>query len=148
MIRFIQNGNIFESKADILLNPVNCVGVMGKGLALEFKKSYPSVFSEYKKLCESKKMRLGDPVIVENVCLFPTKLHWRDPSYLNDIDIGLKNLAEVLQDCGLKSVAIPALGCGLGGLKYEEVLSVVLLRTLPLSRDGFDIEIYMPLENQ
>lgn len=116
MIKYV-SGNIFDSKATALVNPVNCVGVMGRGLALEFKKRYPENFRIYAEACARGEVRPGRILVVPPVINFPTKRHWREPSRLEDITAGLQALRSVLGD----SVAIPPLGCGLGGLPWPQV---------------------------
>lgn len=119
------SGNIFDSDADVLVNPVNTVGVMGKGLALQFKKKYPSMFAEYRQRCKDNKYDVGDIMLHRVpgkwIANFPTKKHWRDKSRVEYIDIGLGVLRDVCESLviGAKSVAIPRLGSGLGGLDFE-----------------------------
>lgn len=131
-------GNLFDSGADILVNTVNCVGVMGKGIALEFKRRYPSMFDDYREACLREKVRPGELYVwrtkLDWVANVPTKRHWRDPSRYEDIDLGLLALGWYLR--GLPhpwSVAIPALGCGNGGLDWAHVkpMMVDTLRSLP-----------------
>ena len=127
MIR-VCTGDLLAQDAEALVNPVNTVGVMGRGLALQFKKAYPEMFEGYQRACQRGQVELGlmhvwwvggsdrwsldgRPVFVIN---FPTKAHWRERSFLEDIEAGLKNLVEVLLQEGVASVAIPALGCGEG----------------------------------
>ena len=121
-------GDIFTAHADAIVNPVNCVGTMGKGLALEFKHRYPTMFAAYRDLCFKKELTLGgvmvftdfDPVVV---CL-PTKQHWRDGSSLEIVERGLKTLIRCVAGEGWTRVALPALGCGYGGLEFEPVLAL------------------------
>ena len=123
MINFLK-GNIFDSDAEALVNAVNTVGVMGKGIALEFKKRFPKNFEIYKGVCDANMLSIGDILIVEDgktIINFPTKIHWRDNSKYEYIESGLRNLREELKDLNIPSVAIPALGCGLGGLDWEIV---------------------------
>lgn len=123
MINFLK-GNIFDSDAEALVNAVNTVGVMGKGIALEFKKRFPKNFEIYKGVCDANMLSIGDILIVEDgktIINFPTKIHWRDNSKYEYIQSGLRNLREELKDLNISSVAIPALGCGLGGLDWEIV---------------------------
>lgn len=120
-----RSGNIFETQAEAIVNPVNCVGVMGKGLAKEFKSKYPDNFVFYKQECENGNVIPGRMCVFKTadkyVINFPTKNHWGDKSKIVDIDSGLENLVEVVKANNIKSIAIPALGCGLGGLDWEEV---------------------------
>lgn len=127
-IRFVR-GDIFESDCEALVNPVNCIGVMGAGLALQFKKRYPIYFEKYRAAC-----RLGwvEPRFVwiyetgycnnpKLIVSFPTKIHWENPSHLHWINYGLKNLAWWIKWKSINSIAIPALGCGRGGLSWDSV---------------------------
>lgn len=141
------NGDIFDSECQTLVCPVNCVGVMGKGLALEFKKRFPCVYREYKQLCDTNSMYLGQMCIITTlegaVALFPTKHHWKDKSLLGDIEIGLEQLIYASNDLDIESLAVPALGCGLGGLKWEEVKPLMIKY---LSQLDIPVEIYEPKE--
>lgn len=139
-------GNIFESKAQTLVNTVNCVGVMGKGIALEFKKRYPQMFKEYVDMCRRGELSAGKPYYYcdltgASVINFPTKEHWRSPSKLSYIVSGLDWFVENYDKLGITSVAFPPLGCGNGGLSWETVGPVMYnkLKDLPI-----DIEIYAP----
>lgn len=139
-------GDLFASRAQTLVNTVNCVGVMGKGVALEFKKRFPAMFEDYSDRCERKQVRLGVPYLYRNVSgqqivNFPTKDHWRSPSRLADIERGLDFFAKHVAEWGVTSVAMPPLGCGNGGLEWSEVGPLVYrkLHQLPI-----DVEIYAP----
>lgn len=152
MIRFVE-GDIFESNAEALVNPVNTVGVMGKGLALEFKKRYPYNFALYVQACKASEVCIGKMHIttITNLVVgrrfivnFPTKqVYWRNSRLIWIIE-GLNALREFLIENKVKSVAIPALGAGLGGLKWEEVKFWILntLNGLP----DVDIMVYLPRE--
>lgn len=143
MIKYVK-GNIFNSECAVLVNPVNCVGVMGKGLALEFKNRYPAMFQTYKKACDTKELRPGQPMLVygpdKSIVLFPTKYHWKERSKI----IYIKDALEVVSCCyrsfGIKSIAFPKLGCGLGGLDWKEVKP---LMEQYLSKPDIDVEIYI-----
>jgi len=128
MITYIEC-NIFKSPAQVLTNTVNCVGVMGKGLALEFKTRYPAMFEDYKRRCDRGEVRPGRPYVWEDdsvqVLNFPTKRHWRDDSRLDDIEAGLKYLAANYQDLGISTLALPQLGCGNGGLQWSDVRPLI-----------------------
>ncbi len=130
MIHYAQ-GDIFDTPADIRVNTVNCVGVMGAGVALAFKTRYPAMFKEYKRECKSGNMKPGKlhiwkPIIGgEWVINFPTKRHWRQPSRMEDIEAGLKALRDYLSEQGKVKVALPALGCGHGGLEWNAVLEKI-----------------------
>ena len=126
MIEYV-HGNIFDSDALVLVNPVNTVGVMGAGLALQFKKRYPLMYEQYKDMCKTKVLAIGSPKFCSGnqesnkvILLFPTKQDWRDPSKIEYIEMGLK----VLHDNAIKydllpDFAFPKLGCGCGGLNWN-----------------------------
>lgn len=119
-------GDMFESKAQTLVNTVNCVGIMGKGIALEFKKRFPDMFEDYVKRCEAKQVRLGRPYLFKRmlppwILNFPTKDHWRSVSRLQDIVEGLRYLRQHYQEWGITSLAVPPLGCGHGQLEWRVV---------------------------
>lgn len=120
-----KTGSIFAENAEALINPVNCVGVMGKGLALQFKNKFPQNFIVYLEACKKRKLRPGQVLVVKTntkmpkyIINFPTKRHWREGSRLEDIEDGLKALAFEIESLSIQSIAIPALGCGLGGLNW------------------------------
>ena len=142
MVTYVK-GDIFNSSAQVLTNAVNCVGVMGKGVALEFKKRYPSMFEDYKKRCELNQIKPGHLYLWENdkvqILNFPTKRHWQDQSLLSDIEDGLKFLANNYIDLGIDSLAMPAIGCGLGGLDWNQVKPLIdkYLGYIP------DLEVYV-----
>lgn len=146
MVTFVK-GDIFKSPSQVLTSAVNCVGVMGKGVALEFKNRYPQMFCDYKMKCEQGSVKLGQPYLWEDdsaqVFNFPTKRHWRDNSLLQDIDDGLKYLAASYEKMGIQSIAMPALGCGLGGLSWSEVRPLIVkhLGAIP----DLDVYVYEPL---
>lgn len=129
MLELIEKGNIFNSSCEFLVNPVNCVGVMGKGLALEFKNKYPLNFEIYKKACDNASFNIGNLLIVpvdnKFIVNFPTKKHWRNKSDLEFIKIGLEELKVAIKDFNIKSIALPKLGCGLGGLDWNEVFDLI-----------------------
>lgn len=124
MITYVK-GDLFSSPARILVNTVNTEGVMGKGIALEFKKRYPEMFQEYKKICNDKTFGIGSLLLWKKsekwVLLFPTKTTWRRPSKMEYIEKGLQKFANNWDKLGAGSVAFPRLGCGNGGLDWEEV---------------------------
>lgn len=125
----VTKADILTANVEAIVNPVNCVGVMGKGVALQFKRTYPANFAFYKRACECGDMKIGTVLVygtgkrVNPKCIinFPTKRHWRDNSRMEDIESGLYNLVEVVRLYGIKSIAIPALGCGNGGLRWDDV---------------------------
>jgi O-acetyl-ADP-ribose deacetylase (regulator of RNase III)/uncharacterized protein YwgA len=139
-------GDLFASNAQTLVNTVNCVGIMGKGVALEFKKRYPAIFEDYARRCELKRVRLGEPYVFEDasgrkIVNFPTKDHWRSPSRLVDIESGLDFFIKNYQQWGITSIAFPPLGCGNGGLEWADVgpLIYAKLHALPI-----EVEVYAP----
>lgn len=125
----LAKGNIFESECQTIAIPVNCVGVMGKGLALQFKQRRPNTFTLYQQLCREGKLRPGKPVIIKGnekwVVLFPTKNDWRNPSQMQWIVDGLEFVKQSIERWGITSIAIPPLGAGLGGLNEGDVRRTV-----------------------
>jgi O-acetyl-ADP-ribose deacetylase (regulator of RNase III) len=144
MLRFV-TGNLFDSKAQTLVNTVNCVGVMGKGVALAFKERFPAMFEHYRALCERGEIQPGVLTLYTDtvpwVINFPTKRHWRGRSRLDDIEAGLITLARRYKEWGVESVAMPALGCGHGGLNWSEVRPLIERH---LGSMDLDIEVYEP----
>jgi O-acetyl-ADP-ribose deacetylase (regulator of RNase III) len=121
-----RQGNLLNAPVRAYVNAVNCVSVMGKGLALDFKKRYPAMFLDYEKACREKKLRPGQLHTWQEsdgswIINFPTKDHWKSPSKLEYIDAALPALVEFVQLNAIESIAIPALGCGLGGLDWRLV---------------------------
>jgi len=119
-------GNLFDSRAQTLVNTVNCVGVMGKGIALEFKRRYPEMFRDYQRRCAKGEVRLGRPYLYRQltgpwILLFPTKDHWRSVARLENIVAGLEYLKAHYREWGIASLAVPPLGCGQGGLDWSIV---------------------------
>ena len=148
MISFKQ-GDIFKSEAQTLVATVNCVGVMGKGLAKEFKQRYPDMFKEYAKACKRGELQKGKLFIYDylntKILCFPTKDNWKGPSKYEFIEEGLITLRDHYENMKITSIAIPPLGSGLGGLRWDKVRSLIekYLKDLPI-----DVEIYEPLDNQ
>lgn len=149
MIKITQ-GDILSANVDAIVNTVNCVGVMGKGLALQFKKAYPDNYRVYKLACKYNEIQTGkmftfmrtsqsNPKYIIN---FPTKQHWKDPSEIEFIDTGLEDLVRVIPYLSIKSIAIPPLGCGLGGLEWSVVLPKI--KEAMMSLNDVDILIYEP----
>lgn len=128
MIRFVQ-GDLLHAPVDAVVNAVNTVGVMGKGLALAFKQRFPDSFLGYAAACKGGKVTVGRMFVTRNLELvgpgwiihFPTKQDWRQPSKVEWIESGLADLKNVVVANGIRSIAIPRLGCGLGGLQWEQV---------------------------
>ena len=151
MIEFVK-GNIFDIDVDAIVCPVNCVGVMGAGLALEFKKRFPGYYKDYKRSCNATKdLRLHIGYILPHnkivtktnfmILSFPTKKHWRDNSKIEYVAEGLLSLINVIKANEIKSIAIPALGCGFGGLKWNDVKQLI---TNNLSDLNIEIYVYEP----
>lgn len=142
----IKIGNIFESTCDVLVNTINCVGVMGKGIALEFKKKYPKMYMDYIDRCQHGKVNVGKPYMYisndgDKILNFPTKDHWRSPSRLSYVIAGLDWFVSNYKELGITSIAFPPLGCGNGGLTWDIVGPIMFkkLAQLPIR-----IEIYAP----
>ena len=139
-------GDIFKSQAQTLVNTVNCVGVMGKGLALEFKKRFPDMFKDYLARCQNGEVQLGKPYLYKRlvppwILLFPTKEDWRSVSRLSDIEDSLRYLQSKYKEWGITSIAVPPLGCGLGELEWD-VVGPTLYRYL--EELEIPIELYAP----
>jgi O-acetyl-ADP-ribose deacetylase (regulator of RNase III) len=141
-------GDIFASSAQTWVNTVNCVGIMGKGVAAGFKKRFPDMFREYAQLCGRAEVKLGRPYLWRSTVLpwvlnFPTKDDWRQNSSLEAIEAGLEYLREHYREWGITSLAVPPLGAGLGGLDWR-VVGKILYRHL----DQLDIpvELYAPID--
>ena len=122
MITYIE-GNLFESPAKVLVNTVNTKGVMGKGIALTFKRIYPAMFELYRDHCEQGRFEIGRLFLYKTrhkwILNFPTKKHWRNPSRLEYIEAGLRTFTASYAKMGITTIAFPALGCGNGELDYE-----------------------------
>ena len=140
MIVFKQ-GNIFDSECQTLVNTVNRNGVMGKGLALQFKKKYPKMFDEYKLACKFKQIYIGGDLIVwdhidmfnpKKILCFATKEDWWNPSKLVWIDRGLKMFSQTYKAFGITSIAFPKLGCNNGGLDWKDVKPLMIKYLEPL----------------
>lgn len=139
-------GDIFKSSAQTLVNTVNCVGIMGKGVALEFKKRFPDMYDDYVRRCQSQEVRLGQPYLYKQlmppwILNFPTKDHWRSVARLHDIVTGLLYLEQHYKEWGIMSLAVPPLGCGQGQLEWRVVGPTLYrhLRRLPIP-----VELYAP----
>lgn len=138
-------GNIFNSKAQTIVNTINCVGVMGKGIALVFKLRYPLMFDLYKEHCWNKRIAIGKLWIYKAesdapwVLNFPTKFHWKYPSKKDYLEKGLEKFCETYKEQGITSIAFPLLGAHNGGLDKNEVLDIMKRY---LNRCDIPIEIY------
>lgn len=125
----LQKGDILHSDAEALANTVNCVGIMGRGVALQFRKAFPDNFKFYEQACDRGEVRLGSMLVFDRnritgpryIINFPTKQHWKSKSRLEDIEAGLKDLVRKVRQLHIHSIAVPPLGCGLGGLKWSDV---------------------------
>lgn len=142
----IKTGNIFESKAQTIVNTVNCIGVMGKGIALEFKMKFPEMFRDYEERCKNGDVKLGRPYLYKTlvhpwILNFPTKDHWRSVSNLKSIITGLKFLKAYYKEWDIKSIAFPPLGCGYGQLEWR-IVGPTLYRYL--NDFDIDVELYTP----
>ena len=147
MTRFNEEkGDLLEADVDALVNTVNTVGVMGKGIALQFKNAFPDNYEAYRRACEEKTVRLGEMFVFETGTLgrprwiinFPTKQHWRARSRLRDIEAGLVALCTTIREHQIKSIAVPPLGCGSGGLDWADVLPSILMQL-----DELDAEVWI-----
>lgn len=145
-----KKGNLLDSEAKALVNTVNTVGIMGKGIALQFKNMFPNNFKIYAKACKNQEVKIGKLLVHEEETLlkekkiiinFPTKTSWRLPSEYNYIEAGLKELVKIIDERNIKSIAIPPLGAGNGGLDWNKVR--VLLEEYLINLDC-DIYIYEP----
>lgn len=149
MIQYI-TGNILDSNAQALVNTVNTMGVMGKGIALQFKKAYPNNYKAYEKACKNKELQVGKMFVTldsntttgERIIInFPTKTNWRKPSEYKYIEDGLENLVEVINEKVIRSIAIPPLGAGNGGLNWEKVKKTIEQK---LGQLNVNIYVYEP----
>ncbi|MEZ4888392.1 MAG: macro domain-containing protein [Chitinophagales bacterium] len=146
-----KKGNLFDEKVQALVNTVNTVGVMGKGIALQFKERYPKNFEAYHKAHKNGKLQVGKMLVTPTMELqnpkyiinFPTKQHWRGKSQMVFIEEGLKDLVEVIKANNIQSIAIPPLGCGNGGLKWEAVKPLMekVLSELTIEVEESTIEV-------
>ena len=173
MIKY-KTGNIFAVDVEALVNAVNCVGVMGHGIALEFKKAFPQNFKAYANACGRKEVQPGRLFVFDlrtptparevscaklqqgqlfdseadregglrYIVNFPTKRHWRDKSRIEDIDSGLEALSQEIKERNIRSIALPALGCGLGGLDWVVVRERIESRLRELN--GVKIVVFEP----
>ncbi len=143
-------GNIIQADVEALVNTVNTVGVMGKGIALAFKKAFPNNYKIYRQFCKDEKFNIGDLLITNTnqtrpkfIINFPTKKHWRNKSKIEYIEIGMKILVSEIKEKQIKSIAIPPLGCGNGGLNWNEVKTIILRELEEVGKD-VEIIIYEP----
>jgi O-acetyl-ADP-ribose deacetylase (regulator of RNase III) len=146
-----RRGDILQAEAEAIVNTVNCVGIMGRGIALQFQKAFPDNYKAYKEACSRKEVVPGSMFIFDTgqmvnpryIVNFPTKRHWKSQSRLDDIKTGLAALARELKERGIHSVAIPPLGCGLGGLSWNEVRP--LIEKTFEDNPGVGVLVYEPI---
>ncbi|WP_046212423.1 type II toxin-antitoxin system antitoxin DNA ADP-ribosyl glycohydrolase DarG [Paenibacillus wulumuqiensis] len=147
-----KTGNLLEADTEALINAVNCVGVMGKGIALQFKQTFPDNFEQYQKACKLNEVIPGKMLMVplqtasnpRYIINFPTKRHWRGKSKIEDVQSGMVDLIATIRTYGIQSVAIPPLGCGLGGLDWHDVQPLIETAAADLPEVHF--AIYPPVE--
>lgn len=145
-----KTGDIFKENAEAIVNTVNCVGVMGRGIALQFKKAYPENYKMYASACKHKQVNPGKMFVFETgemfnpklIINFPTKRHWRGKSRIEDIESGLIDLITVIKKYNIKSIAIPPLGSGLGGLDWRQVRSLIEKALYTL--ENVDVIVFEP----
>ena len=149
MIKFTK-GNILTADVEALVNTVNTVGIMGKGIALAFKKAFPLNYKLYKKVCNNKEFTIGSmfttntgQLMPKFIINFPTKEHWKGRSKIESIENGMKKLVETIKTNQIKSIAIPPLGCGNGGLKWDVVKPIILNELKNIDSD-VEIIVYEP----
>jgi O-acetyl-ADP-ribose deacetylase (regulator of RNase III) len=149
MIR-VAHGNLLDADVEALVNTVNTVGVMGKGIALQFKRAYPAMFKAYARAAKTGQIALGQMHVWETgqldgprvIVNFPTKGHWKSGSKLADIERGLDALVEVIASHGIRSIAVPPLGCGNGGLRWADVEPLIQRKLGQLP--GVEVLVYPP----
>ncbi len=149
MIKSIK-GNLLNADAEALVNAVNCVGIMGKGIALQFKKVFPENFLHYKAVCDRKELQPGKLFIYETNMLynpkyivnFPTKQHWKEKSRITYIETGLSALIEEIRKRSISSIALPPLGCGLGGLQWKDVRKII--KDIFEQEPHVEVQLYEP----
>jgi len=149
MITF-KTGDLLNEDAEALVNTVNCVGVMGRGVALQFKKHYKDNFKQYEAACKRKEVVPGKMFVFKTNYLtnpqyiinFPTKRHWRGASRIEDIENGLIDLVRVIDEYGIRSIALPPLGCGLGGLDWNSVRELIINYLADIS--GLEVIVFEP----
>ncbi|OAT46589.1 ADP-ribose 1-phosphate phophatase family protein [Proteus hauseri ATCC 700826] len=148
----LTRGDLLKANTEAIVNAVNCVGVMGRGIALQFKKKWPDNFKAYALACKNKELQPGNMFIYEIgqathprfIVNFPTKRHWREASRIEDIETGLIALVDEIKQHNIKSIAIPPLGAGLGGLAWPVVYEKIKSTMEPLI--DVHILIYAPID--
>ena len=149
----VVEGDILKDKSEALVNTVNCVGVMGRGVALQFKNAYPDNFKAYEKACKAGDVVPGRMNVFSTGSLFgvrwiinfPTKRYWRGASKLEDIELGLKDLARTIKAYHIKSISLPPLGCGLGGLNWDAVKTLIERELGGLT--DVEVKVYKPSDS-
>ena len=148
-----KNGDILREDVEAIVNTVNCVGIMGRGLALQFKNKFPQNFKEYQLACTNKEVQLGKMFVHQTgqlinpkyIINFPTKGHWKQNSKIEDISNGLDDLITIIEKYSIKSIAIPPLGSGLGGLDWNQVKKLIEEK---LKNINCTIILFEPLEQK
>lgn len=143
-------GNLLQADVDALVNTVNCVGVMGKGIALQFKKAWPAMFRDYQVAAKAEQIvpgrihvwPMGTLTAPHYILNFPTKRHWRNRSRLEDIEVGLVDLVARIRGLGIQSIAVPPLGAGNGGLPWDQVRPLIVRALGDL--EGVDVVLWEP----
>jgi len=149
MIRYT-TGNLLEAEVNALVNTVNCVGVMGKGIALQFRQAWPDNYDAYRRACQHDEVQPGRMFVFDTVRLvnpryiinFPTKKHWKGKSRMEDIETGLQSLVDEIRRLGIRSIALPPLGCGNGGLDWGVVRRMIERKLKSL--DDVDVVVFEP----
>jgi len=131
--------DVFNSNSTILVNAINIIGIMGSGIALEFKNRYPDMYLDYIDKFRNRQLQIGKPYLYKNIYNFPTKKHWKDNSKLEWIEEGLQHFTNTYQELGITSIAFPKLGCGKGSLNWNEVQDLMIKHFTPL--ENIDIKI-------
>lgn len=141
-------GDILKSESSILVNSVNCKGVMGAGLAKEFKLKFPQMYLNYRDMCMKGRINIGIIYVYkvkdtnQIIANLPTKIHWKNGSKLEWIKRGLESLIVLIRDSKLNSISIPMLGCGLGGINEEDFMDL-FEETFVKQLEDFNIDIYL-----
>ena len=146
----IKNGDILKAPVEAIVNPINTVGVMGAGLARQIRERYPDHYAAYREACRRGEVRIGRMFVHDRgegarpriIIGFPTKTDWRLPSKMEYIQAGLEDLVRVVREHGIRSIAVPALGAGLGGLDWRVVRPVILRA---LSGVEADVWVFEPV---
>jgi O-acetyl-ADP-ribose deacetylase (regulator of RNase III) len=148
-ISILDTGNLFDSGCDLLVCPVNTYGALGKGLALEFKHRFPAMTATYATLCRHRELLPGDVYVTvdgeQRIALAATKDHWRDPSRLVWVEHIVAELVVYANTVkSIQSMAIPAIGSGLGQLSWPDVQPVILSALQGITRPDFEVKLYAP----